>query len=84
MSEIEININQMARVKLTSYGIEIYRRQMIAINKTLPDDLKIGIHPRLDSDGYYRAELWRIMQEFGSAIGPASEQPFSTTIFIEE
>lgn len=84
MSEIEINLNQMARVKLTPYGIEIYQKLMTAINTTLPDKLKIDIHPRLDNDGYYRAELWRIMQEFGSVIGPGARQPFSATIFVEE
>lgn len=84
MSEIEINLNQIARVKLTPYGIKVYKATMTRFNETLPVDLKMDVNPKLDADGYYRAELWRIMQEFGSAIGPGREQPLNITIFIEE
>lgn len=84
MSEIEINLNQSARVKLTPFGIQTYQRKMMAFNAILPVDLKMDINPQLDDDGYYRAELWRIMQEFGSVLGPASRQPFDMTILVEE
>jgi hypothetical protein len=85
MSEIKINLNQTARVKFTPRGIFLYQDMMMAWNRRLPPTAKpFEVDPPLDEDGYYRAELWRIMSEFGAAMSMDSTPPFDLTIFVEE
>ncbi len=80
----EINLNQIARVKLTPRGISLYQDMMTALNRRLPETVEpLKIDPPLDADGYYQAELWRIMSEFGAAMSMASTPPFEMTIFLE-
>lgn len=66
------NANNMVRVKLTKYGMDILKK-------------KNGKHflPKPDKDGWTRWQLWHLMSELGSYCGLGLEQPFSMDIDIE-
>ncbi len=58
---MKTNLNAVVRVKLTDAGDKTYRQfheRLIG----LPLDL---IPPRLDADGFFKTQLWVLMQVFG-------------------
>ena len=70
MADISFNINDCVKVKLTSYGKQIYIKEM-------------GIAPRVDDDGYTIFQLHWLMHLYGNHIIPGSPcLPFKTNILI--
>lgn len=68
------NMNDRAKVRLTPAGVEHYRKEMAGLNASIRScggkgDLKT--EPNIDGDGFYHAQLWSLMQEFGAGIGMA-------------
>lgn len=72
MSWLKFNINENVKVKLTPFGILLYKH-------------KFDCEPNLDENGYYKAQLWNIMSIFGEymMLGRfGDELPFATDIFV--
>ena len=76
------NINDEVRVKLTSFGHELMRKNWDAVFKG--DAAFPYKRPEEDAEGYSCHQLWRLMQEFGEHIGNGKPLLFSTNIEIPE
>jgi hypothetical protein len=62
------NVNRYVKVKLTEAGIDVLRRQHEQLNKCLPEKACKPFTLRLTNDGWYRCQLWSLMQTFGPEI----------------
>ena len=83
MKEIPFNLNGSVRVKLTPAGIEHYRKIMrdLGMDRYKPEYVEpYGI----DADGWYRTQLWRLMQDFGEGIIMSGPLLMETGIFLED
>ena len=87
MTNFKFNANQIVKVKLTDFGVQILREQHEELNKNL---LKHGCSSLgyfvlpLDEDGYYKCQLWYLMQKFGSHMRMGTDNPFELNmIFID-
>lgn len=79
MNAIELNINQMVKVKLTEEAIEMKQKQIDEFNKKFNQNLKI----KIDADGYYEDQLWSIMNDFGSMLSLTSSPFVDFKILVE-
>ena len=82
--EIKFNINYQVKVKLTPYGVsclyENYQKEKEIWDKLRPNQFTV----KLDDDGYYRTQLWTLMQELGKYV-TMTKTPFETEIiFLKE
>ena len=79
--EIKFNINYQVKVKLTSYGVsclyENYQKEKEIWDKLRPNQFTV----KLDDDGYYRTQLWTLMQELGKYV-TMTKTPFETEIIL--
>lgn len=64
MKLIEININQKVRVKLSKEALERKQKEVEKFNKKFNESVELPI----DSEGYYKDQLWCIMRDFGDMI----------------
>ena len=80
MKEVSFNLNHYVKVKLTERGVNILRKNY---NK-LPHELteKYPFQIKLTGDGYYKNQMWQIMQDFGEYIGMGMDTPFETEIIL--
>ncbi|WP_075810245.1 hypothetical protein [Clostridium perfringens] len=60
----KINMNQMVKVRLSKEALERIQGEYNEFNKKFNEDLKLPI----DSEGYYKSQLWCIMKDFGDMI----------------
>lgn len=77
-----INLNDEVKIKLKDQGIEILKQEHERINQLLKRKDKFEL--KLDEDGYYKEQLWRIMQVFGKYIALGADVPFETDIIVFE
>ena len=72
----QINVNQIVRVKLTEYGIDVFKEYYSHFSRQAT--------PLMDKDGYTTFQLWEIMQLYGPHMEMANPKgvPFNTEIFI--
>ncbi len=84
---IQVNLNDFARVKLTEHGEQIIQERKKEIDKLIvsnggtPSDYDpLG----LDKDGYYRDQLWSLIETFGGHIGLGLETPFKGNDMVIE
>lgn len=84
-AEIDFNLNDEVKVKLTDKGREIHRKQF--------DDLVEGLAPchgmvyrpkEEDSEGWSTWQLWNLMHLYGEHCYNGCDIPFETTIKIIE
>jgi len=75
MKELDFNINDMVKVKLTKLGRKIYIDSYTRYGLEEP---KIVI----DVNGYTKFQMWTLMEVFGNYCGMARELPFETNIKI--
>lgn len=79
--EIKFNVNNYVKVKLTELGKNIYQQRMKELN-----NMSIRWHfdtePKLDEEGYYKAQLHEIMNMFGSYCQNGFDIPFETNIIL--
>lgn len=82
LTELPFNINLNAKVVLTELGESILYRQKREMASRYPS---CNVTPiRFDELGYYRDQMWSLMQTFGDYIYMgASELPFETEILLE-
>lgn len=71
---MKVNINQFVRFKLTQHGKEALRNYVVNTMAEChyPSEYSVQavsdslVKPRLYEEGYYEAQLWQLMQVFGS------------------
>lgn len=82
------NINETVKVRLTSKGIEILKKQheifrakMLDVEPTsnIPE---FDINSYVDQDGYYSAPLFVIMDQFGEHMSSPTGLPFEANFEI--
>ena len=65
---MEVNLNDMIKVKLTKEGLKAYSEYNQECNNRLIDskcNYRFNLTPRIDSDGYSTFQLWHFIQIFG-------------------
>ena len=81
--EIDFNLNEHVKVKLTNVGRQIHRKNFDILYAGAPDSLK-GVYrpPKEDENGWSEWQLYELMNEFGKDlhIGMASNNPIMPTI----
>lgn len=85
--EVNFNINEMVKVKLTPKGVGVLREKHRELNYFLETRTCAteGLGPfklKLDSDGYYKTQLWSLMEDFGEYMGITRELVFETNIIL--
>lgn len=65
----KINLNEAIKVKLTTYGAEIYYKQFDEVNKRHGREICKPHMPRIDKDGYTEFQLWHFIELYGEHIG---------------
>lgn len=80
MKEVDFNVNEFVKVKLTEEGKRILKDKHDNLRSKFPTlgEFKLS----LDQDGYYNVQLWCLMQEFRDCIYMGCELPFETDIKI--
>ncbi|AJD92050.1 hypothetical protein JMA_27330 [Jeotgalibacillus malaysiensis] len=81
----KFNTNYPVKVKLTDYGIQVLRERHQALNQNIIDRGGKGLGEfelRLDDEGYYRTQMWMLIEKFGY---PANMllNPFDANIILE-
>lgn len=86
MAEIDFNVNHYAKVKLTPLGEAILKKKhenlMLKLKKHCDDFIEYPFNLKLDEDGYYKDQLWCIMQTFGNYVNLSGQPPFETNIIL--
>ena len=83
---LKISINDEVKVKLTDFGIQILKERHDQLNKKIKESGGKGIEfvLRIDKDGYYKTQLYNLMNTFGEYMTVGSEGlPFEIEIEIE-
>ena len=74
-----INLNDHVRVKLTKRGMVAFMERRLELNRSLrPGAQPFPLQPDLDEEGFYRTQLWHLMQVFGHLCMLGPEPPFHT------
>lgn len=82
--DIEFNINQYVRVRLTETGHKIHKEDYDRIYRNYKKNPYPYNPPKEDEDGWSRWQLWTLMELFGSSIHIGiNEAPFETNIIFE-
>lgn len=80
---VQFNINNKVRVKLTDYGRLAHCQNHTAFLETIPSEIvreSLPYRPPVeDADGWSEWQMWCLMSEFGASISHA-RQCFETTI----
>lgn len=81
-----VHNNSTVRVKLNAKGLAEYERQRIELRGRMPAAARhrMPLEPHLDAEGYYRTELWGLMQGFGHMMQAGAEPPWDGEMLIEE
>lgn len=66
---ININLNEIVKVKLTDLGKEIFYHQHDEFNKRMGKEVIKPKYPREDEDGYSRFQLWYFIELYGNHFG---------------
>jgi len=80
IEQIQFNINDHVRVKLTDLGRQILIKNHIELFGS-QDKYKA---PEEDAEGWSRWQLWELMQELGNSCYNGCNVPFETTIILEK
>ncbi|WP_346938225.1 hypothetical protein [uncultured Clostridium sp.] len=69
--DFKFNLNNYVKVKLTEEGVKILKTEHDNLNKSIIKrggkgfgDFKLD----LDSDGYYKTQMWRLIQDFNKSM----------------
>ena len=83
MKEVEFNINQYSKVKLTDVGLSILENDHNHFQELRKKEYRREWSPpKLDDNGYYKCQMWQLMQTFGDHIGLAKHMAFDANIII--
>lgn len=76
--EVEFNVNDYVRVKLTDTGREVIRKYSEEF--LAKSGVELTNWPKEDEKGWSKWQLHRLMSTFGKSCGPGFNVPFKTTI----
>jgi hypothetical protein len=84
--DFKVNVNIAVKVKLTDFGISILKDRHDELNESIKSRGGQGFGEfelKLDEDGYYKTQLWTLMNIFGDAMTmAANEIPFELNMII--
>lgn len=80
---ITFNINENVAVRLTDEGRRIHRKNYDDLMTMLGEICYEYRPPVEDEGGWYKCQMWMLLQDFGSHCQMGWEPPFETTIRIE-
>jgi hypothetical protein len=90
MTNIKFNMNDYIRVKLTARGVAIHKQSHEKLMNAMRPNGAYEVPkwlayepPKLEADGYWREQLWQVMQLFGPHILVGMYSPIETEIIIE-
>lgn len=76
--DIRFNVNWPVRVKLTEFGVQVYRSSWTKYGLVAPPP------PKADKDGYSKFALHDLMSHFGEVMAVGFDNlPFATDIILE-
>jgi len=81
---MKYNINQYVKVKLTDYGMDILKKDHDELQMWMPEDARRPFEEPKLKDGWYKTQLWILMNSFGSHLSMGGKLPFETEIHLEE
>lgn len=79
---MNFNINNHVKVKLTPFGIHILKKQHDDLSQWMNNLGEFEL--QLTEDGYYKTQLWCLMETFGPHIHIGTNTPFETEIILED
>ena len=79
IKKMEISMNQVVKVKLDERAINRKKKEIDIYNKKFNENMQLPI----DSEGYYRDQLWCIMRDFGDMISLSYSPIYDFKIVIE-
>lgn len=83
--DFTVNANENVKVKLTDFGISVLKERHDELNNFMKQQGGKGLEKfelRLDEEGFYRTQLWSLMNEFGHVMSMGYEVPFNLNIII--
>lgn len=89
MTELDFNVNNEVRVRLTPLGRKIHKEKHEALgaafgkvaHEAIQKEFKY-VAPEEDADGWSTWQLWQLMNTFGDHCWNGCEPPFETIIKI--
>lgn len=69
---MKYNINDQVKVKLTPYGIDVYKTKAYNVLNSFPgsgsvrNELETHMLSKIESDGTLKIQLWGLIQTFGA------------------
>lgn len=81
---VQININDIVRVKLTDLGRCIHAMEHDLFWAKTGREPPAYVPPKEDAEGWSEWQLWRVMELFGPHLGFGSKTPFETVIHVHE
>ena len=79
--DVNFNINEQVKVKLTEAGIDELRRQHDELNRVFPN-AKLPFTLNTDEEGYTSFQMWDLMSRLGGKMSFHFQIPFETNIII--
>lgn len=85
---MKLNMNDIVKVKLTSYGVDVFYHQFDEVNKHIKScggkPLE-PLMPRIDKDGFTEFQLWYFIELYGAHIGMCKKNVVSDiSIYIDD
>lgn len=84
----KFNVNYPVYVKLTPKGKDVYLRKMVEPDLWLKREPKYrtfeDTHLKPNKDGYYKFQLWELMEYFGSETHIGVDGCFETEIYFNK
>ena len=83
--DFKFNINNYVKVKLTDYGVSVLKKHHDARNL---ESLALGgeglgeFELKVDQDGYYVTQLWKLMSIFGNHMFYGGNISFETNVIL--
>ena len=85
MKDVQFNLNNIVKVKLTDIGRNIFYELDRTIDKRV---IKIvGEHmysKRIDNDGCVNMQMWEVMKVFGNHMALAMDSPIEMNVIIKD
>lgn len=80
-----MNVNMEVKIKLTGFGISILKEKHDELNQRIYENGGQGFGEfeiKLDEEGYYKTQLWNLMNVFGEYMTMGFIVPFDTNIIM--
>ena len=82
MGEIDFNVNNYVKIKITKVGMDILKKRHDKYANLAPEVFGYFTPPPTDEDGWSEFQLWDLCNKFGGQMFNGGSVPFETTIKI--